>query len=568
MSEIFKKVNNDVSIVISGEAGQGIQTIEFFLTRVLKLSGYNVFATKEYMSRIRGGSNSTQIRVSSNRVKAFLNRIDILIPLNKSALTHLKKRIGRDTLILGEKRKLGSEYNIYDIPISRVAIELGNKIYENMLALGVICKIFKVEADLIHDYLKRFFAKKGAEIIEKNFQAVKIGYQYANKLFSEREIELQKNQEVRDEILMSGAEAVALGAIAGGCDFISAYPMSPSTPVWVYLSQHSHIFDIISEQAEDEISAINMALGAWYAGARALVSTSGGGFALMAEGVSLAGMLESPLVIHLAQRPGPATGLPTRTEQADLNLALYAGHGEFPRIILAPGTLEDAFYLTQMAFNLADKYQVPVFLLTDQFLIDSFYNIPRLDLSSLRSQRYIAKTDSNYSRYIITEDGVSPRGIPGFGDGLVIVDSDEHDQNGHITEDLELRERMVDKRLRKYQLIQKEIIPPELIGENDYRFLVIGWGSTYNPIKEALNSLNRKDIALLYFKQVYPIHESVVDYLSRSEKVIFVENNAGSQFGRLVQLHTGFNASNTILSYSGLPFAVEDIAVKIKKLLD
>jgi len=215
-----------------------------------------------------------------------------------------------------------------------------------------------------------------------------------------------------------------LGAIAGGCSFISTYPMSPSTGVWIFLTQHSKEFDIITDQSEDEISAINMAIGAWYAGARGMVATSGGGFALMVEGLSLASMIETPVVIHLGQRPGPATGLPTRTEQADLEFVLHAGHGEFPRIILTPGTMEDAFNLSQRAFDLADKYQVPVFILTDQYFLDSYYNLPSLNLSDIRNQSHVVKTNKEYKRYQLTENGISPRGIPGYGEGLVSVDSD------------------------------------------------------------------------------------------------------------------------------------------------
>ncbi|MEM2110149.1 MAG: 2-oxoacid:acceptor oxidoreductase family protein, partial [Candidatus Odinarchaeota archaeon] len=363
MSKIFTQVKKDVSIVLCGEAGQGIQTLEFFLTRIFKISGYHVYATKEYMSRIRGGSNSTQIRVSSEKVRAPVRRIDIFIPFDSAALKHLEGKISKDTLIIGDRAKLSGEYKIHDLPLSKIAGEIGGRIYENMVAVGVLAKLFQVNPQDIYDYLKNYFSKKGVDIINKNIQAVQAGYREAEKLFSTQEIKMLKNPDVQNDILLNGAEAVALGAIAGGCNFISAYPMSPSTGVLVYLSQHAHLFNIIAEQAEDEISAINMAIGAWYAGARALVSTSGGGFALMTEGLSLAGMLESPLVIHLGQRPGPATGLPTRTEQADLNLALYAGHGEFPRIILAPGTIEDAFYLTQKAFNLADRLQLPVFIL-------------------------------------------------------------------------------------------------------------------------------------------------------------------------------------------------------------
>ena len=263
---------------------------------------------------------------------------------------------------------------------------------------------------------------------------------------------------------------------------MASYPMTPSTPLQVFLAGNAHDFDLVYEQAEDEIAAINMALGASYAGARSMVASSGSGFALMEEGVGLAGMIETPVVIYIGQRPGPAVGLPTRTSQEDLNLALYSGTGEFPRIIFAPGKLEDAFTLSQLAFNLADKYQIPVFILSDQYFADCYYNIPSLPLDEVDNEDYIIKTTSDYKRYLITHDGVTPRGIPGYGDGLVLVDSDEHDEEGHITENLEIRTQMVDKRLKKMENIRKDAVAPELVGSPDYENLVLGWGSTYWPI--------------------------------------------------------------------------------------
>lgn len=287
----------------------------------------------------------------------------------------------------------------------------------------------------------------------------------------------------------------------------------------------------------------------------------------MTEGVSLSGMIETPVVVHIAQRPGPATGLPTRTEQADLELALYAGHGEFPRIIFAPGTLQDAFFLTQNAFNLADKYQIPVFILTDQYFMDSFTNIPPFDLDGIESKRHIVKTKKDYKRYMLTEDGISPRGIPGFGDGLVGVDSDEHDEESHITEDLELRTRMVDKRLKKMDLILSEIVPPKFLGSEDYEILLVGWGSTYHVLKEALVEFNSEDIALLHFNQVYPLHTGTIDFIEKAKRTIFIENNATSQFGKLIKLNTGYSTGESLLKYNGLPFTVEDIVEDLKKKL-
>ncbi|MHC4624762.1 MAG: 2-oxoacid:acceptor oxidoreductase subunit alpha [Planctomycetota bacterium] len=564
----------DISIVLCGQAGQGIQTVEFLLTRLMKLVGYNVFATKEYMSRVRGGMNSTTIRISSSPVRAFVDRIDILVALDKGAVGHVERRISAETIVLAEKEIIGDDLdrvrdNFAEVPFVKTAAQIGNRVYSNVVAVGVLTGLFGVDKRVVADFVKKFFSAKGSDIVENNLKAADAGHKLGTDLAASGKIKSAINPDidVKNHILLNGAEAVGLGAIAGGCNFIAAYPMSPSTGVLVFLAQHARQFGLIAEQAEDEIAAINMALGAWYAGARAMVSTSGGGFALMTEGVSLAGMLESPIVIHLAQRPGPATGLPTRTEQGDLELALYAGHGEFPRIILTPGKIEDAFYLAQKSFNLADKYQVPVFVLTDQYFMDSYYNMPSLDLPHTKIERHVVKTTKEYKRYELTANGISRRGIPGFGEGLVSVDSDEHDTEGHITEDLDLRIRMVDKRLSKAEAMFGDAIGPELVGPQNYKTLVIGWGSTYNVIKEAMDNLGRDDFALLHFKQVYPLPQGTRDFLSKAERTIIVESNATSQFGKLIRLQTGIDIENKILKYNGLSFSVEEVTEKLKGLL-
>ena len=574
MNALRAQKKDEVSVVLCGEAGQGIQTVEQILVRYLKLSGFHVFATKEYMSRVRGGSNSTQIRISSKRVSAYLDRIDILIPFHQGAIKHVEKRITPETIILGDREIISKDSPLevkefIDIPFSKIASDIGGRIYVNTIAAGVVLGTIGVEQHLLTNFIREFFSKKSEDVIKRNIEAIKKGYEVGTQILNSGKIEftIRSSPRIKDENLLNGSEAVGLGALAGGCKFLSSYPMSPSTGVMVFLSQQMEDFDIVVEQAEDEISAINMAIGASYGGARSMVTTSGGGFALMIEGVSLAGMLETPVVIHLSQRPGPATGLPTRTEQADLELALYSGHGEFPRIILAPGNLKDAFFLTQKAFNLADKYQIPVFVLTDQYLIDSLMNLPLLDISDTRDENHVVKTHKGYKRYELTEDGISPRGIPGFGEGLVGVDSDEHDEEAHITEDLILREKMVDKRLKKLDSIKKEIVPPELVGSSNYRVLITGWGSTYNVVREALQELGREDISFLHFKQVYPLYEGTRDYLQKAQKNIIIENNATSQFGKLIKLYTGMDIEAKILKYNGLAFSVEEVAAEIKKIL-
>jgi len=558
---------------LCGQAGQGIQTVERLLTRILKTEGYYVFATKEYMSRVRGGINSTLIRISCKSVDAFVDRIDILVPLNKGAIPHLGKRIDPETLILGEKDvcadELTAENRLLDIPFTKIASDIGDKVYSNTVAVGALICVMSVKIEEAIDCLKRFFEGKSHEVLEKNIEALKKGYDEAAKLAEASRVVIKTtdNTAVRNQILLNGAEAVGLGAIAGGCNFVCSYPMSPSTAVLVFLAQTGREFGIIVEQAEDEIAAINMAIGAWYAGARAMVTTSGGGFALMAEGLSLAAMLESPMVIHLAQRPGPATGLPTRTEQADLELALYAGHGEFPIIIFAPATVADGFYLTQKAFNLADKFQVPVFVLTDQYFVDSYYNTTAFNLKGLGVEKHFVETSSDYKRYQLTENGISPRGIPGFGRGLVCVDSDEHDEDGHITEDIGLRSKMVDKRLKKIDLIKRETIPPTLHGPRDYDNLVICWGSTLNIVREAVRNVTSRNTAVLHFKQIYPLHQNTAGLINRTGKTIVVENNATAQFARFLKSRADINVDYKILKYDGLCFAADTLSERLDAML-
>lgn len=576
MSSFSLEKKEDISIVLCGAAGQGIKTVESFLTHVLQESGFNIAASKEYMSRVRGGTNSTEIRVSSKRVASYIDRIDIFIPLNETAIPRQRSRITKETIIIGEPEIIEKDldvdkFNVIKIEWTELAKEIGSKVYSNTIAAGLISKLFKVDIEIGKEYLRKRFGDKGEDVVEKNIQALNKGYELSEEIIKKKglKIAIKQDPKISKDLIYNGASAVGLGAIAGGCNFICSYPMSPSTAVLVFLAQNSNEFDILVEQAEDEIAAINSGLGAAYAGARAMITTSGGGFALMGEGVSLSGITETPIVMHVAQRPGPATGLPTRTEQGDLELVLYSGHGDFPRIILAPGTLQDAIFLTQQAFNLAAKYQTPVIILTDQYFMDLYYNFPSPDMSKVKIEEHIIKTEKDYQRYKYTKNGISPRGIPGHGNGIVRSDSDEHDQDGFITEDLdETRIKMVNKRMQKLEEIKKDVIAPELIGSKDYKTLVIGWGSTYWAIKEALEDLDNKEVAFLHYKQVYPIHPKTADYLKKAEKLIIVENNVTSQFGKLIKLNTSIEIENKVLKFNGMPFSVEELLEKIKKVVE
>ena len=566
----------DISLVLCGAAGQGIQTVEELLTKTLKKSGYNVFATREYMSRVRGGVNSTSIRISSEKVRAYSQKIDFLFPLNASAVPHLKNKLTFDSMIIGEKEFIDTGSDTpgikIEVPFLEMSKNVGGKVYANIIVLGLICNILKADKSILHELLEENFNSKGPEVVQNNLKAADKGFNKAMELIDEGKLSkvksITKNVDVKDDYILDGTQAIALGAIAGGVNYVTFYPMAPSTGIGTFLAQHGPDFSIIVDQSEDEISVINKALGASYVGARALVSTSGGGFSLMGEGVSLTGMSELPLVIIVGQRPGPATGMPTRTAQEDLNLVLHAGAGYFPRIIFAPSSIEESFFLTQDAFNLTQEYQVPVFILTDQYLVDSYYNVNKIDHKNLERKKFIIKTERDYERYKFTKNGISPRGIPGYGEGLVDADSHTHTEDGDITEDPDLRVKTVEKRLKKYSLIKENSLPPEYIGSDDIKYLIISWGSSFYLIKEALEILNRSDVGFLHFNQVYPLNKITNDYVSNAEKLIIIESNPSGQFANLIELETHRKIDHLILKYSGYTFSVEEIIHRIKKIIE
>jgi len=554
--------SSEISLVLAGEAGQGIQSIEHILTKIVKKSGLHVFATKEYLSRVRGGVNSTEIRVSENPVRAYVDRIDVLIGLNAEAIPHLAKRIGPETLILGEKAVLKDE-RVVDLPFSVWTKELGAALYANTIAVGICTALLGIESVVAEEFLTKQFAKKGDEVVQANLKALRKGFEEGRKLQPRVPFVAKRDPAISQKLMLTGAEAVALGAIAGGCNYACAYPMSPGTSVLEMIAAYSKKMNILVEQVEDEIGVVNMAIGAWYAGARALVTTSGGGFALMTEGVSLAGITESPLVVHIAQRPGPGTGLPTRTEQGDLHLAMRAGHGEFLRIVLAPANIEEGYELARKAFYLADHYQVPVFILTDQFFVDSYYDTTPFAIPEKLPRAEVVTTAADYKRFAYTASGLSPRGIPGHGEGLVKLDSDEHTEEGLIAEDEETRNAMNAKRLHRFELVKPDILEPVLTGPADYENLVVSWGSTGPTVEEALDGAQLPKTAHLHFSWVWPLPESTAGFLKKAKNVLVVEQNATGQLADVIQMTTCFPLPNRLLKSSGLVFGVEELATKI-----
>jgi 2-oxoglutarate ferredoxin oxidoreductase subunit alpha len=411
----------DYTIKIGGEAGQGLQTIGGILAKVFVKNGFYLFSHQEYMSRIRGGHNFYQLRFSDSPVMCSKAEVDILVALNLETIELHRNELSRYGMVIYDskvtKRKFHSE-EFLDVPFREIAVkEGGAPIMENTVATGAVLGMLGMDMKSYEEVLREVFKKKGDEVVSRNLSAAKAGYDYAVTNCLKCRFSVPK-AESSGMILINGNEAIGLGALLSGCRFYSAYPMTPSTGIMNYIASKANEYGIVVEQAEDEISAINMALGASFAGMRAMTGSSGGGFALMVEGLSLGAMTEIPIVIAEVQRPGPATGLPTRTEQTDLLFVLYAGHGEFPRVVFAPGTPEQAFYLTNKAFDLAEKYQIPVLLLSDQYLADSQWTVMPFDTDMLKHRDYRLRGEKlreldTYRRHVFTKDGISPMAVPG-----------------------------------------------------------------------------------------------------------------------------------------------------------
>ncbi|ACD90192.1 pyruvate flavodoxin/ferredoxin oxidoreductase domain protein [Chlorobium limicola DSM 245] len=563
------RIMSDFSMVFEGAAGQGVQTITRMLLPVLKNCGHHVFACTEFMSRIRGGSNTTEIRVTEKSRQAYVRRIDMLFALSPKAHEHLDRRIDGDTLVFAESEQCAfpSKGNCIATPVKALALEAGSPVFSNTVVVGMVLGLLGIPLEELDALLHDRFHEKGEEIVLKNITAATLGYDWGRNCPEAGNIDLPHcdSDGSPAKLLMDGTSALGIGAIAAGCNFISSYPMSPSTGLLTFLAEKSDAFGVVVDQAEDEIAAINAGLGASYAGARAVVTTSGGGFDLMQEGVSLAGMLELPIVIHIGQRPGPATGLPTRTEQGDFNLVLHAGHGEFARAIFAPGTLEELMHLAQRAFAVAHRFHIPVFLLTDQFLLDAETIVEAAAIQRFPVEEAIVETGEEYLPYRFTEDGLSPRGVPGYGAGLVRADSDEHSEAGFITEDFDVRRRMVEKRLARLGPLSEEALMPTVTGLIDNaRTLVVGWGSNRGVIEEALDLFGDPHVAGLHFSQLYPLNPAVASLLG-DRKLIVLENNPTGQFAAYLAIETGKNIAGRILKATGEPFSVEEVVEALRK---
>ncbi len=558
----------DLNILIGGTAGQGVHSITAPLAKALMRQGCWVLAAQSYESRIRGGHLFNTVRVADQRLVSSREGVDLLIALNQETVDLHRPEILSQGLIIYDasevKQVPGDIPALALTPESLLPGAAGKaEIAVNAGACGAALGLLRASLDPLIALLKETFGDKGSEVVEWNVQAATRGYeQGAGLKFSFSLAGITPPPGPR--LLINGHEAMALGALAGGLQFISGYPMTPWTSLLNAVAQRAPRYNVVVEQAEDEIAAINLALGASYTGARSLTGTSGGGFCLMTEALGLAAMTETPLVIVMSMRPGPSTGLPTRTSQGDLGFVLYAGQDDSPRAVLAPGTPAQGFTLMAKALNLADRYQVPVFLLTDQYFADTQFTQLPGEFPEIQVDRALTTgpAATPYERYAYTPDGVSPRRLPGFGPELVVADSDEHTPDGHLTEDLEVRVKMHDKRLRKLQALEQELGGITTAGDPDAPLTLMCWGSSLGPVQEAVALLkaDQTPARMVHLSELWPFPQAAVAAaLKGSKKLVLVEMNASGQLNRLLRQETGIKADHLMLKYDGAPFTPEYI---------
>jgi 2-oxoglutarate ferredoxin oxidoreductase subunit alpha len=568
----------EANLMIGGEAGQGVQAVGYITAKALARRGHHVFADQDYESRVRGGHNFFRIRAADRELGAISEAVDILIAFNGESMDLHRSELADKGVVVFDREKVTNIDNgdhLFGVPLERLAEETAkSKLMANTVALGVAMCLLGYEAKALSDVLVEHFGT--GDMGKSNAAAATAGYEYARINFKGDFGKRLGPAGDSKRMLLNGNEAIALGALAAGCKFVAAYPMTPSTTIMEYLAGKADDFDLVVVQPEDEIAAINMIIGAAFAGVRSMTATSGGGFCLMVEGLGLAGMTETPIVVVDGQRAGPAIGLPTRTEQGDLQFALHASHGEFPRAVLCPGTVHDAFWMTVKAFNLAEEYQLPVIILSDQYLASSYATVKPFDLSQVQIRRgqFLSETEIatlgeyRYRRHEITPSGISPRVSPLQRGALVVTDSDEHDQEGHMIEDAETRTAMMLKRLRKVEGLSKEIADPVTYGPSQAEITLIGWGSTHGAIKEAVDMANQDglQVNMVHLNEIWPFPAEAMARALQVTKIRYVvENNATAQLAHLLRAETGYQVTGKILKFDGRPFSPGYIIRKLKE---
>jgi len=577
----------DITMGIGGAAGDGLDKTGDTLARTAARLGLSVYAYNSYQSIIRGGHIWLRVRLGQDKVESHGDHLRALIALNQDSIERHAPEVGPGGVVLFNADKLRLNIPLRDnvtpvpLPVAELTKAFGRvqPIMQNTVALGALLFLLDLDFDVAAGVLADTFAHKGKPTVDLNVGLLHVGYDYARERVPALGCRWSFSRKRRPFI--TGNEAFSLGAVAAGCKFYSAYPMTPASAILHWMAAHGERCGVVVKQCEDELAVVNMAIGAGFAGVRAMCGTSGGGFALMTEAIGQAGMIEAPVVIVEVQRGGPSTGIPTKTEQADLNQVFGASQGDFPRIIIAPTQTADCFPTAVEAFNLAEKYQLPVIIISDLLLSEHPETIePETLTAAVPIDRGQLVTDpgagnGKYKRYAFTPSGISPRALPGTADGLHVAASDEHDEEGILISDMftnpAVRRKIAEKRLRKVDLALRDLPAPQLLGPADAEVTLIGWGSTLGVIREAVGQLAAAGIRAnhLQVKYLHPFHSrDVSEILSRCKRTICIELNATGQFARHLRAETGYSVHDRILKYDGEPFEPGDIAEQVRAILE
>jgi 2-oxoglutarate ferredoxin oxidoreductase subunit alpha len=577
----------ELAVRVGGQAGDGIASIGESLARSFSRMGLHVFGLNAYQSVIRGGHVWYHARASEGKLHSQGDTADILYAMDRQTVdVHASiLRPGGTVIFDPEKFPLAStdvssEIHLLPVPTLEIARKYTSQsILQNAAGIGATAFLAGIPLDVIHQVLTDSFGRKAGDIVAWNVGASTDGYRFAETKGPIHPKAIAKKGPPK--LLMTGNQAIALGAAAAGCKFLVQYPMTPATSIMHWLAAHSRALGIVVKQSEDELASINMAIGASYAGVRTMTASSGGGFALMTEGLGMAGMAEVPVVVVDAARAGPSTGLPTKTEQGDLNLMMGAGQGEWPRAVLAPSDPVEAYRLTVAAFDLAERFQTPVLVLTDFHLAEAMEGVDReeIDFNVPIPSLFTVEPDSHrYRRYLDTESGVSPRAFPGQPGLNHIALSDEHDEYGGDVSDIRagipaaiaVRKKMMEKRMRKLKGLAKEAPPPVLEGPADAPLTFVAWGSPVGAVRDAMAILHEKGKAtnLLRFPTLYPLDPEVVrSMFVRTRKTLLIEGNFSGQFAHLLRAETGIELPQKFLKYDGEPFYPHQIVARAQEVL-
>ncbi|WNF35328.1 2-oxoacid:acceptor oxidoreductase subunit alpha [Bacillaceae bacterium IKA-2] len=566
--------------LVGGQQGEGIDSTGELFAKVLVKSGASVSTYKQFMSRIKGGHTNYKLRASAEHSYYSGEKIDILVCLDQETFDMHEHQLKKGSIAITE----GEEISITEtelgfikavFPLKSIAVKLGNSLAKNMISLGISGSLAGLEVSYFEQLMEELFEKKGEKVIETNIKAVQYGYELAEQYLSTYRMpfgEQLKKKAMKPQLFISGNEATAFGSFMAGCRYLSAYPITPASEVMEWLAEELPKVGGVVMQVEDEIAGICFAIGASYSGVRAMTSTSGPGFSLKSEAIGMAGMAEIPIVIVNSQRGGPSTGLPTKHEQSDLQQMIHGTHGEIPRIVLYPATIEDAFYLASEAFNLADRYQCPVIVALDLGMSMNKMSVPAFDVDRVSIDRGKLLTDdeasdyeeTHFKRYRLTEDGISPRPKPGMKHAVHTTSSNEHDEFGYICEDVDNRIKMMKKRLEKITDAQIQV-PFKHNPALESEVILVGMGSTYGAIKEAAAQLQ---VGHLHLQQIHPLPIKELEKIFENKTIITVENNFNAQLLQVLKqgmpIH---NRSQSVVQFDGNPFTVETIITKVREMM-